>query len=58
LPPTAKAIDALRLMHDGGFRHVPVVLDEIVVGVVSNEDFRDSERDRLEQETGVWQHMR
>jgi CBS domain-containing protein len=45
-------------MHDGGLRHVPVVLDEIVVGVVSNEDFRDSERDRLEQETGVWQHMR
>jgi CBS domain-containing protein len=58
LAPTAKAIDALRLMHDGGFRHVPVVSEEIVLGVVSNEDFRDSERDRLDEETGVWQHMR
>jgi CBS domain-containing protein len=58
LPPTAKAIDALRLMHDGGFRHVPVVLEECVLGVASEYDFRDPERDRLEEETGVWQHMR
>ena len=58
LPPTAKAIDALRLMQDGGFRHVPVVLEEFVLGVASEDDFRDPERDRLDEETGVWQHMR
>ena len=27
LPPGCTAIEALRLMHDGGFRHVPVVRD-------------------------------
>src|SRR5579872_4155863 len=34
MPPRSKAIEALRLMRDGGFRHVPVVEDSVVVGVV------------------------
>jgi len=52
------AIDALRLMQDGGFRHVPVVSEAgKVVGVVSRFDFRGLEQDRLDEETGYWERM-
>ena len=55
MPPDRMAMDALRLMQDGGFRHVPVVDGERVVGVVSWGDFRAAEHDRLEVETGYWE---
>jgi CBS domain-containing protein len=58
LPPRHKAIDALRLMRDGGFRHVPVVQEGVVIGVVSRGDFRGLEQDRLDEETGIWERMR
>ena len=58
LPPAHTAIDALRLMRDGGFRHVPVVHEGIVVGIVSRGDFRGLEQDRLDEETGIWERMR
>ena len=58
LPPQHTAIDALRLMRDGGFRHVPVVHDGVVVGIVSRGDFRGLEQDRLDEETGIWERMR
>jgi CBS domain-containing protein len=58
LPPGHTAIHALRLMRDGGFRHVPVVCDGIVVGIVSRGDFRGLEQDRLDEETGIWERMR
>ena len=58
LKPGAKAIDALRLMHDGGFRHLPVVHEGQVVGIVSRGDFRGLEQDRLDEETGMWERMR
>ena len=57
LPPGRTAIEALRLMHDGGFRHVPVVQDGSVVGVVSRGDFRGLEQDRLDEETGLWERI-
>jgi len=52
------AIDALRLMHDGGFRHLPVLEEGRIVGVISRGDFRGLEHDRLDEETGYWEHMR
>ena len=55
--PTHTAIDALRMMRDGGFRHVPVVRDGVVLGVVSRGDFRGLEQDRLEAETLLWERM-
>ena len=58
LPPGHTAIHALRLMRDGGFRHVPVVHEGVVVGIVSRGDFRGLEQDRLDEETGIWEHMR
>jgi CBS domain-containing protein len=56
--PTHTAIDALRAMRDGGFRHMPVVHEERIVGIVSRGDFRGLEHDRLDEEIGYWEHMR
>jgi CBS domain-containing protein len=58
MPPDKSAIDALRLMWDGGFRHVPVVKDGKLLGVVSRGDFRGAEQDRLDEERELWEHMR
>ncbi|MGA3401896.1 MAG: CBS domain-containing protein [Acetobacteraceae bacterium] len=58
MPPHSTAIEALRLMRDGGFRHVPVVQEDVVIGVVSRGDFRGLEQDRLDEETGIWERMR
>ena len=44
------AIEALRLMWDGGFRHIPIVDRGKLLGVVSRGDFKGTERDRLEEE--------
>ena len=57
LPPRHKAIDALRLMRDGGFRHVPVVHEGLVIGIVSSGDFRGLEQDRLDEEIGIWERI-
>ena len=58
LPPGATAMEALRLMQDGGFRHVPLVRDGEVVGIVSRWDFRAMEHARMNEETGLWEVMR
>jgi CBS domain-containing protein len=57
LPPGHHAMDALRLMQDGGFRHVPVVAQGKVVGLVSHGDFRAFEHARLDEETGIWERI-
>ena len=47
LSPGKTAIDALRLMQDGGFRHVPVVSDGGLVGIISIGDVVKSSLDQL-----------
>ena len=49
MSPGKTAIDALRQMQDGGYRHIPVVEDGRVVGVLSKGDFRGAEQDRLDE---------
>jgi len=44
------AIEALRAMNDGGFRHLPIIENGRIVGVVSRTDFTGIEIDRLEEE--------
>jgi len=58
MSPDKTAIDALRLMWDGGFRHVPLVSDGKIVGVVSRGDFKGDEQERLDEEREIWEHMR
>ena len=57
MPPGSTAIEALRLMRDGGFRHVPVTENGRPVGIVSRGDFRGLEHDRLDVETGLWERI-
>jgi CBS domain-containing protein len=57
IPPHTTAIEALRLMEDGRYRHIPVVDDGKIVGVVSRFDFSGTELDRLDEETGLWERI-
>ena len=52
------AIEALRLMDDGGFRHLPVLKDDQVVGVVSRRDFSGLEKARMDEEAAIWDRIR
>ena len=55
IPPDKTAIDALRLMWDGGSRHIPIVDDG---GITGGGDFHAFEAERLEEERELWEHMR
>ena len=58
MPPGGHAMDALRLLEDGGFRHLPVCEDGCVRGIVSRYDFRAREHARLDDESGYFERMR
>ena len=57
MPPGRTAIEALRLMEDRRYRHVPIVDGGRVVGIVSRFDFSGIELDRLNEETGLWERI-
>ena len=57
MAPGVTAIEALRLMQNCGCRHIPVVKDGKVVGIVSRGDMRGTELDRLDEETGLWERI-
>ena len=57
MSPDKTVIDALRLMWDGGFRHVPVIEDNKLVGVVSRGDSKGLEQSRLEEERELWERL-
>jgi CBS domain-containing protein len=55
--PETTAIEALRRMQDGGYRHLPIVANGRVVGIVSRGDFLGLEQARLDEETGLWERI-
>jgi CBS domain-containing protein len=57
MTPSHSAIEALRLMQDARCRHLPIVHDGKVVGIVSRGDFHGLEQDRLDAETGLWERI-
>jgi|SRR5512134_310539 len=57
IAPDRNAIDALRLMSDGGYRHLPIVREGKILGIVSRGDFKGLELDRLEDETHLWERI-
>ena len=57
MTPSHSAIEALRLMQDARCRHLPIVHQGRVVGIVSRGDFRGIEQDRLDEETGIWERI-
>ena len=58
MSPDQTAIDALRLMSDGGFRHLPLVKNGRILGVVSRGDFKGLEQSLDDEERDLWEHMR
>lgn len=57
MPPDKTVIEALRVMWDGGFRHVPVIDDNKLLGVVSRGDSQGPEQSRLEEERELWERL-
>ena len=58
LGPGASAMDALLVLNDAGFRHLPIVADGCVVGIVSRYDFRTKELRRVDDATGFLEALR
>ncbi|PWS35961.1 signal transduction protein [Falsiroseomonas bella] len=58
LSPGQSAMEALRLLDNCGFRHLPVCRDGNVVGIVSRYDFRAMEHARLDEESGFFEVLR
>ncbi len=56
--PERSAIDALRTMCEGGFRHLPVLEKGVICGVVSRGDFKGMEIGRLDQEEHLSETLR
>ena len=48
--PDMKAVDALRTMQENGFRHLPVVDGETILGMVSLRDFLGAEMAEVQDE--------
>jgi len=55
--PNDTALVALRRMQDGGYRHLPVVDNGHLVGIVSRRDFDGDEKARLDSETKLWERV-
>ncbi|MGI9403580.1 MAG: CBS domain-containing protein [Hyphomicrobium sp.] len=58
ITPGSRAIDALRTMNDGGFRHLPVIESGRIWGIISRGDFKGMEIDRLDEETHISECLR
>ena len=58
ITPDSRAIDALRTMSDAGFRHLPVVENGRIWGIVSRVDFKGAEIDQLDEEDHLWECIR
>jgi CBS domain-containing protein len=48
-------IKGLRMMEDGGYRHLPVVRGGRILGIVSRSDFPGDEKAELEVERHYWE---
>ena len=58
MSPDETALDALRLMTNGGFRHLPLVKNGRILGVVSRGDFKGVEQNDFQEEREPWEHLR
>ena len=52
--PNMTSIAALRMMEDHGCRHLPIVNNGKIVGLVFRGNFRGLELDRIEEEAELW----
>lgn len=49
LPADGSLAEAIEIMKSGGFHHVPIVADGLVIGMLSNDDIPEEYRLLLEQ---------
>lgn len=56
--PSTLAIDALRMMQDGHYRHLPVTVSGKIVGIVSRRDFFGQEQNIVDEEDRLSEVMR
>jgi len=57
ISPKATALEALRLMEDTGYRHLPVVADGRALGILSRRDLTGAEKARLYSESDLWERL-
>ncbi len=57
ISPEQTALDALQAMNNGGYRHLPVVADRKILGIVSRGDFKGLELNLLEDEINLWERI-
>ena len=57
IPPKATALEALRLMEDSGYRHLPVVAGGRLLGILSRRDLTGVEKARLDSESSLWERL-
>ncbi len=55
--PQQLAVDALRLMREGGYRHLPVLDQGRIVGVLSQRDFYGDEITCVDDQYELWQRL-
>jgi CBS domain-containing protein len=55
--PGLNAIEALHRMQDGHFRHLPIVDNGVLVGILSRRDFLGYEVDELEHQEELWEKI-
>lgn len=57
ISPDELAIEALRRMHENGHRHIPIVENGKLVGILSRRDFLNEEEDEVEREGRLWERL-
>jgi CBS domain-containing protein len=57
IDPDANALEALRKMHTGRYRHLPVVAKGKLCGIVSRRDILGFEADAVETEEQLWERI-
>jgi CBS domain-containing protein len=57
IPPDSSAIEALRKMHSGRYRHLPVVEAGKLCGILSRRDFLGFEVEEIERQDTLWQRV-
>ena len=55
--PDEPAIKGLQMMEDGGYRHLPVIQNGRILGVISRSDYLGEERAELETERHLWESI-
>jgi CBS domain-containing protein len=51
------ALTGLQMMEDGCYRHLPVIEDGRVIGLISRVDFPGEEKTELEAERHCWERL-